>query len=146
MRGRKITRQQFKQVKKGQRLGMKVKNLAEYIGLTEASVRRMMAAKTWPEFETHQAIRREYNVQHSTYHKNKKLTGLGSQAWWEIYGEGDTKEQAVPVQVNTPDPYAEYNQSIMHMLRTLDSKLAHLEQSVDLLEIEARRLKKRRWF
>lgn len=129
MRGRSITRQDFTKVKRGQNLGMKTDNIAEYAKLSTLSVRRIMKANTWPEFQRMQKKQREYNIQHSTYHRKKQEVGT-----------------PIKVRVNKVDPYAEYNKSLMHMLRTLDSKVAHLEKSVDLLENEVVRSKKKRWF
>lgn len=129
MRGRSITRQDFTKVKRGQRLGMTLKNLSKHVGLSEMSVRRMMNASTWPEFQKAQAEQRAYNLQHSNHYKSKHIDGT-----------------PVKARVNKVDPYAEYNQLLMHMLRTLDSKVAHLEKSVDLLEEEVTRTRKKRWF
>lgn len=129
MRGKSITRQDFTKVKRGQNLGMTLKNLSKHVSLSERSVRRMMNASTWPEFQRAQAKQHAYNLQHSNYYKSKHVDGT-----------------PVKIRVNKVDPYAEYNQSLMHMLRTLDSKVAHLEKSVDLLEEEVQRTKKKRWF
>lgn len=129
MRGRSITRKDFSKVKRGQGLGMTIDNIIQYAELSGTSVRRIMKANTWPEFQRMQKQQREYNIQHSTYHRKKQEVGT-----------------PVRVRVTKVDPYAEYNQSLMHMLRTLDNKMAHIEKSVDLLEEELQRTKKKRWF